>query len=114
MRKISQNTWNNIDEDYKIIKGEQKYAMVDGAVLEPVEIDEVNGENYVKYIFKIGTNGYKEVVLGIFNPLLSKEINFENNIKKCLNYKGYLEYCIENKKYEIIDIVDRWNENIKY
>lgn len=102
MRKLTQKTWNKIHRDYKIIKNGKKYAMVDNSVLEPIEIDNENGEYYVKITFKI--NWYNEIVMGLYNPLESKETNFEKLIKGVIHYDEEYKFFIDSKKYEIIKI----------
>lgn len=107
MRKLKQSAWNIIGDDYKLIKNEQKYAMVDSTCLEPVEIDNENGEYYVKFVFKIYDGAYDETLYGIYNPKLSKEDNFKKEIAKTVHYNETYKYFIDNNKFTILSIIER-------
>ena len=48
--KITSKEWNRQHKDYKSIINGQKYIMHNGG-LEPIEIDDINGQEYKKYTF---------------------------------------------------------------
>jgi hypothetical protein len=108
MRKLTQGTWNKIHNDYKMIKDDKKYAMVDSCILEPIEIDNSSGEFFVNITFRLGNLQYNEIVSGIYNPLIVREENFKNIIKNVVNYNEEYKYFIDNNKFTIISIDNRY------
>jgi hypothetical protein len=50
MMKITSKEWNRQHKDYKSIINDQKYIMHNNG-LEPVEIDDINGQEYRQYKF---------------------------------------------------------------
>jgi len=106
MRKITSETWKKFGKDFKSINKEtkQKYILYDN-VLEPVEIDDENGQYFVKIIFNVGKNPlYNEAVSGIYDPLQSEDENFKRILKKVIHYKDDYKYFIDNNLYNIIEI----------
>lgn len=105
MRKITSETWKKISKDYKSIKDNKRYAIIEDSVLEPVEIDNEKGQYFVKIIFNVGkTPFYNEVVSGLYNPLQSEDENFKRILKRVIHYADDYKYFIDNNLYNIIEI----------
>ena len=105
MRKITSETWKKISKDYKLIKDNKRYAIIEDSVLEPVEIDEETGQFFAKIIFNVGKNPlYNEAVSCIYDPLQSEDENFKRILKKVIHYKDDYKYFIDNNLYNIIEI----------
>ena len=108
MRKITKKTWSNIHSDYKLIKDGKRYAMIENCTLEPVEIDDQNGQYFVKIVFTVGSEPfYQESISGLYDPTKTQEENFKNMIQKVVHYNDDYKYYIDNNLYNIISVVEK-------
>ena len=107
-RKLIQKAWDHLSNDYKMIKNGVKYAMIDGCILEPIEIDDLKGEYRASIIFKCYEEDICPAKINCFyDPTKSQEENFEKAIKRVVHYKDYYEYFIDNKLYKILSIENK-------
>ena len=105
MRKLTQAAWNHLGEDYKMIKNGVKYAMVDGCILEPIEIDNEKGEYMVKVTFKCPSdNIISEQLLYYYDPTKPMEESFKKAIQKVIHYDEYYKYFVDNGQYKILSV----------